>query len=274
MKTILVATDFSNGGSNAVKYARKIAKVQKSKILYIHVVNLPVADSFTSTSVITHSVENLKTEAETALQVLVDEDVANNIVSGYKCSFNDIYGLIEEVEKEEEVSLLVIGKTGQRGFIDRLIGSTAQNLINKVHLPLLVIPEAYEGNILDKVCYASKLEFDEETYIGHALEWSAISKTDLVISHIIEEFALDINANEQFIASINERFKWEGYSIKNCAADTYKEGITEFVEDEKVSLLIVTSQKRNLLESIIQPSKTKGIINSIQIPILIYNYEK
>jgi nucleotide-binding universal stress UspA family protein len=135
-----------------------------------------------------------------------------------------------------------------------------------------VIPEEYEGSILDKLCYASKLEFNEKKYLSEALEWKKYSQSDLIIAHVLEEFPLDINENEQFIASIDREFGNIGYVYKNFAADFYTNGIVEFTEREGVSLLFVTTQKRGFFEGIIDPSKTKAMINKVKVPVVVFSY--
>ncbi len=274
MKSIIVATDFSNGAENAVKYAKKIADTKSQKLVYMHVVNLPMVDPIVSSNLVAETIDTLKSDAEIKLKSLVEADKAQGINSDYRVSFDDIVTFLKTISETEDIDLVVIGKTGHRTFLDKILGSTAQNLINDIPYPLLVIPEEYNGEIFDKLAYASKLEFNEKKYIADALEWKKYSGNDLIIAHILEEFPLDINSNEQFIESINKEFGNEGYYFKNYAADFYSDGITEFTQTEGISLLFVTTQKRGFFEGIIDPSKTKIMINKATIPVVVYNYSK
>jgi nucleotide-binding universal stress UspA family protein len=272
MKSILVATDFSKGAENAVKYAKEIAVSKSQKLIYVHIVNMPIVDPIVSSNVVAETIEELKSGSEQRLKEMTQNDKANGLNSEYRISFNDIIDLIDEIGKTEEVDLVVVGKTGHRTFLDKILGSTAQGLMNQIKQPLLVIPEEYNGPILDKLCYASKLEFNEKKYIAQALEWRSYSDNDLIIGHILEEFPLDINENEQFIASIDREFENKGYVYKNFAADFYSDGIVEFTEKEGISLLFVTTQKRGFFEGIIDPSKTKAMINKVNVPVIVFSY--
>lgn len=272
MKSILVATDFSKGAENAVKYAKELAVAKSQKLIYIHIVNLPIVDPIVSSNVVAETIEDLKSGSEQRLLDIVQNDKMSGFNSEYRISFNDIIGLIEEIDETEDVDLVVVGKTGHRTFLDKILGSTAQGLMNQIKHPLLVIPEEYEGPILDRLCYASKLEFNEKKYLGEALEWKKYSQNDLTIAHILEEFPLDINENEQFIASIDREFGNVGYVYKNFASDFYTNGIVEFTEKEDISLLFVTTQKRGFFEGIIDPSKTKAMINKVKVPVVVFSY--
>ncbi len=271
MKSVLIATDFSKGAENAAGYARMIARITSRKLTYLHMVTLPVVDPLVTSTFVNDTIDDLKTEAEDRLRKIVEQDEKKGVTADYIISFEDIISTINEAQ---DVDLVVIGKTGHRTFLDRLIGSTAQGLINHIEQPLLVVPEDFSGDIFGQLCYASKLEFNEKHHLTEALKWRKYSDKDLIIGHIIEEFPLDINSNEQFKASIDRDFGNQGYIYKNFAADVYKKGIAELVEKEGISLLFVTTRKRGFLEGIVDPSQTKGMINSAKIPVVIFNYKE
>jgi len=271
MKSVLIATDFSKGAENAAGYARMLARITSRKLTYLHIVSLPVVDPMVTSTFVNETIDDLKVEAEDRLRKIVEQDKADGLTADYIISFEDIITTINETE---DADLVVIGKTGHRTFLDRLIGSTAQGLINHITQPLLVIPEDFSGDLFHQLCYASKLEFNEKHHLAQALEWRKYSDKDLIIAHIIEDFPLDINVNEQFMASINKDFGNKGYIYKNFAADVYKKGIAEVVEKEGISLLFVTTRKRGFFEGIIDPSQTKGMINTAKIPVLVFNYDE
>ncbi len=271
MKSILVATDFSKGAENAAGYARALARITSRRITYLHIVTLPIVDPMVSTALVSETIDDLKADAEDRLRKLVALDENRGLTSGYIISFEDIVSTINETP---DVDLVVIGKTGHRTFLDRLIGSTAQSLINHIEPPLLVVPEEFSGDIFERLCYASKLEFNEKRHIAKALDWRKYSDHDLIIGHIIEEFPLDINANEQFKVSIDKDFGKRGYVYKDFAAEAYKRGIAEFIEKEGISLLFVTTRKRGFFEGIIDPSQTRGMINAAKIPVVVFNYDE
>lgn len=271
MKRILIATDFSKGAENAAGYARSLARITSHKLTYLHIVTLPVVDPMVTSSFVNDTIDDLKAEAEDRLRQLVELDENRGLTADYIISFEDIIATINETE---DVDMVVIGKTGHRNFLDRLIGSTAQNLINHIEPPLLVIPEEFSGDIFGQLCYASKLEFNEKRHLAKALDWRKYSDHDLIIGHIIEDFPLDVNPNEQFKASIDKDFGRRGYVYKNFAADVYKKGIAEFIEKEGITLLFVTTRKRGFFEGIIDPSQTRGMINAAKIPVVVFNYDE
>lgn len=274
MKSIIVATDFSKGGENACSYARKLARLNDFKLIYVHIVNLPIVDPKVASSVVAETADDLREDAEKKLADLVAHDKTVEVTSEFRTAFNDIIGLINEISEEEKVELVVVGKTGQRTFFDRLLGSTAQGLINHVESPLLVIPEDFDGEILKRASYATKLEFDEEEYLENALSWSYFSNKPLILSHINKKHGLENVEFNEHLEAINLRFRKKGYVYQGFEAGSFTDGIAKFIEENQISLIFLTTQKRGLFEGIIDPSKTKALVNKLQIPVMVYSYNK
>lgn len=274
MNSIIVATDFSKGGENASRYARKLARLNRMKLIYIHIVNLPIVDPQVSSNVVTETVDELRAEAEQKLTEMITNDKSAGVKSEFRTAFNDILGLIEEISETDKVELVVVGKTGQRTFLERILGSTAQGLINHISSPLLVIPEDFEGEILRKVSYATKLEFDEEKYIENALTWSYYSNKDLILSHISNRWGIDNQKNNERLEAINKRFKNKGYVYQSFESGSFSEGIMKFIEENEISLIFLTTQKRGFIDGIIDPSKTKALLNKLKVPAIVYSYNE
>ena len=269
MNSILVATDFSEGAEKAIHYAKQLALLQSQKLVYLHVVNLPIVDPAITSNIVAETVDELKNDAKEKLSEFVKKDKLEGINSDFKISFNDILALIQEVGESEEVSFVVVGRSGDRTFLDKVLGSTAEGLINNISYPLLVVPEEFNGEILGRLCYASKLEHDEVDFVRKAMIWQTFSKENLMVCHVLKEHSEEINEMER---QFGDNFKNGGIEFKYFLSDNYRSGITEFLNNEGVTLLFVTSHKRGFFEGIFDPSLTKQVINAIQIPVMIYNF--
>ena len=99
--------------------------------------------------------------------------------------------------------------------------------------------------------------------------WQAFSKENLMVCHVLKEHS---DETKQLEEKFSKDLENTGVEIKYFLSDNYKSGITDFLNNEGVSLLFVTSHKRGFFEGIFDPSLTKQVINSIQIPVMIYNF--
>jgi nucleotide-binding universal stress UspA family protein len=133
--SILVTTDFSDGTSDAMKYAFSIAQESGAKIDLLHVID-----------------EHVMVEAPS--------DVRESMIDGIRKKLDDLvpgtaksrreanttvatgtpYQAILKTAKKDKVGLIVMNVHG-KGMLDRvLVGSTAERVVRGAECPVLLIP--------------------------------------------------------------------------------------------------------------------------------------
>lgn len=273
MKTIVAAIDFSKGSTNALEHSKKMAKIMNTKITLVHSYSPPLLDPNIPIGIIEETYNDTIKIIENKLKVEIEKISNEGVKAEYKLSFSDLSSVLNDVCSNEDVEFIVVGKTGHTSLLDNIIGSTANHLIDNVHVPLLVIPENFESDIFSKLCYASQLEYNEEKYIENTVEIAKFSKNNLHIVHINASSELNINPDEQFLETITERFEKDKIEIIQIESKSFKLGIGQLVNDEHISMLILTTHKRGILDGILNPSSTKRIIKDTQIPILVFSFD-
>ena len=274
MKTIAVAFDFSNGANNALNYAKNMAKIMNQKLVIVHSYSPPILDPNVPVGLVEETFRDSVKILEEKLEQEVNSAKKDGLEAEYKLAFSDLGSILNDINKSEALSFVVVGKTGQQGFLDTLIGSTASHLIDNLESPLLVLPENYDSTIFSKLGYASQLEYDEEDYIEKALDFAKYSPHSLELVHIQESEEMNIYPDEQFLDAILERFEKEKLNIIQKESKSFKKGITELIESDGISLLILTTHKRGLFQGILNPSKTKEVIKHTKIPILVFTFDE
>ncbi len=274
MKTIVVAFDFSNGSINALNHAKKMAKVMDHKLVIVHSYSPPILDPNVPVGLIEETFRDTVKILEEKLKNEIDLAKKEGLDAEFKLAFSDLSSILNDICSSEAVNFVVVGKTGDQGLIETLIGSTASHLIDNVEAPLLVIPENYESTIFGKLGYASQLEYDEEEYIQKALDFAKFSTHNLELVHIQESEDLNIYPDEQFLDSILKKFKKDKLTIIQKESKSFKRGINELIQSEGISLLVLTTHKRGLFQGILNPSKTKQVIKHTKIPILVYTFDE
>ncbi len=276
MKNILIATDFSKGSENAIRYARQIAKAFEAKLIYFHAYFPVVPTNYLDPNGIYLSMpeidmqETIK-DLQNSLQKEVLEDKKNGIHSSVIVEVGDLSSGILSVHEKKSIDLVVISKTSSLNFLEKLMGSTARRLIHDLDIPLLVIPSNFKGNLLDKVLYASQLEFDEIPFIKSATKWASKGNHNLSIAHLDEVYETDLIPNHQFLEEIKAAFKEEHLHYVTADAKSFKTGLIHLIKNQKASLICLATHKRNLLTQIVSPSKTREAIEFIPIPTLVFN---
>jgi len=273
MKNILIATDFSNGSKNAIRIGREMCDKLNAKIIYFHSYIPPILDPNVPIGIIDETFKIGIAILEDKLKAEVEIDKIKGRKSEFYLEIGDIINGIDSVNKKDKLDLVIIAKTGSSGFFEKLLGSTASHLINNISIPILVIPEQFEDNLFENIYYASQLEYEEISFIKETIKLSKNSKLPLTILYIKEKSELDINPNENFIKEIKENINQKDYSLSQKDGDSFVEEIITITENKKISLLSVASHKRNILSQLLNPSKTKKLIESIKIPLLVFSFK-
>ena len=141
-KRILFPTDFSEASENAALCALSLAQRYDAKLYVLHVVNLT---EDTSGFYVPHiSYEKLDEEMKAAAGKMMEkftsrffrgfENLESSVLAG------EPYKEIIKAVKGSRIDVIVMGSAG-KGKVDRfLFGSTAERVMRKVLIPVLIVP--------------------------------------------------------------------------------------------------------------------------------------
>lgn len=140
---ILVPTDFSTHGDEAIRRAFELARQFRAAVHLLHVVEYPWAAGVWSPEVYTADIAdlqlNLVRDAEQRLRGCVPENaetVTTEVRSGYAA------GQILEVARERGCDLIVMGTHGRTGFAHVVMGSVAEKIVRLAPCPVLTLRAA------------------------------------------------------------------------------------------------------------------------------------
>lgn len=146
---ILYPTDFSDSAQNALEYVKKLKDAGTKDVIVVHVFEKGTVD--------------LLWEAEAEFKDGLPEEIKGEVLAKIEAKINDKLKELEEelkdmnlnvetvlvegipykeivkVAKDRGVSLIVMGSHGEKGFIERFIGSTAVKVLNDSPVPVLIV---------------------------------------------------------------------------------------------------------------------------------------
>lgn len=135
-KHILLATDFSEGTAHVVEEAHQLAKQMGAKLSFLHVVEPLPGYGYAFIG-----------SAEIELQ-LVDEAKKQLAKLGKKHSVKKENLFVEiglpksevtRIAEEQKVDLIVVGSHGHHGFVENLLGSTANAVVHHAKCDVLTV---------------------------------------------------------------------------------------------------------------------------------------
>lgn len=272
MKNILVATDFSDNSEKALQYAILLAKAYKAKIYVIHTY-LPYyiePGIYSETMILEEPLNEQYEIAKARFAPLVKEIKEAGLAYETILELNDVTsGIFDAVEKYA-IDLLVIGRTGSGGFLNKLIGTNAAHITAKSKIPVLAIPQQVEEVSVKQILYATQLEFDENEILAEVFAIANKLGANVNLVKVNASFEPDIQSDQQFIDQIKETFIKEKFEIVTVNANSVTEGILALAKVQEANLIVLAAHHRNFLTQIIDPSKSKQVIISSPLPVLTF----
>ena len=140
-KKLLVALDYSEASQCALKFAADLAKETGAEIICLHVIDA----RFTTPppAYLSHSVGEVNDQLrESALSRLkeIGEDSAPGLEITYIVEVGVPGEGILAAAEQHQVDLLVLGTHGRTGLRRALLGSQAEAVVRRSHIPVMVVP--------------------------------------------------------------------------------------------------------------------------------------
>lgn len=142
IKSVLVATDFSESSARALDYGREFARTTGARLHVMHVVDDPRAQySLEMTpSWLLGVQENVEASARERLaNQLTDDDRRQLRARGIVHMAVSAADAIVAYASSEGIDVIVIGTHGRRGLAHMILGSIAERIVRTAPCPVLTV---------------------------------------------------------------------------------------------------------------------------------------
>ncbi|KAA9357543.1 universal stress protein [Larkinella humicola] len=283
MKHILVPTDFTGTSNLALAWAKFIAKHyinegHETTLVLAHVTQPIIPDTTLPTGEVGAGIlaaQEMEDVGELNLQELAEQLEREGFSTRIENRFGSIDDEIVEVADELQPDLIVMGRSHVDSFFDWLAGSSAADVAMTAHCPVLVVPTLEHGENqpvrLENIVYATQLEFDENHILRPVVQLARTFQSKLRLVKIKALNQPDVYDDRQFLDQIEAEFGRERFVEDTVDANNVKEGLTKYNKTHQVDLLIMATRERDFLSKLLNPSLTKRMVLSSDIPVLVYH---
>lgn len=275
-KRILVAVDFSDYSLKACQVAFSIAQEINAKVKILHVYHniyfpshIPFADELKDNS--DDGLLNKSRKNMLDLCIEIDKKIANKEWSSVNYSYSLREGIVdEEIElfiEEYKPILLVLGTKGRDNNQTSILGNVTADVIEIVNTPVLAISQNSPINSISDIkhiAFLTSLQSQDinsfNTLVNNFMPKQNI-KVSLLHLHIHDKEINKWNDNE--LQSVSEYLKKAypqiniSYKLINVPDISY---INEYIEKENITVICLTTRKRNLLQRIFAPSFSRKML--------------
>lgn len=269
MKTILIATDFSDTATNAAEYAADMAMAVDAGLLVVNVHQipyslgeLPVASS--TESEIIQQVENDMNALVAHLAKKTDHKL--NIKSEIRAG--EFLHELKHICQQVKPYTVIMGSQGRTGIERLLFGGHAITAMKNLTWPLVTVPQGSKFSAIKKIGFACDLEDVIET--TPVDEIKRLVKDFNAELHILNtgksdeyspELVFEAGLMQELLAMIKPQFHF-------ISSGNVDEGIIAFAENNLIDLLVVLPKRHSLLDMLVHKSHTRQLILHSHVPVM------
>jgi nucleotide-binding universal stress UspA family protein len=276
MKNILLPTDFSENSWNAIQYTLELFKDEACNFYVFNSYRLPVytTDEFMVTSTNEGLEETLhKINNENLDKVL---ERINNLKKNPKHSFrkvleyNFFLDAIQEVVTKNGIDIIAMGTKGASGAKEIFIGTNTGDVINKVKLPLLVIPENTQYKPPKEIVFPTDHNvFYERKSLKTLLNIAELHKSTVRVVHVkVDKLALnqDQISNKEFVFECLDKVDTSYHTLHNLMLE---DALNCFTQSRDIDMIAMVPKNLNFFQKLFFKPKVEEISYHTNIPLLV-----
>ena len=269
MKTIIVATDFSDAAENAINYAAEMALQLKARLILFHAYQIPVA---VSEMPVVYDMEALiadnKRQLDTIKERLQDAK-GPALFLQTEVSEGSLIGCLKDICEDMEPYAVVMGSHGTTAAERFFFGSNTVYALKHLHWPIIAVPANFAFAGIKKIAFASDLDKDlAKTALALLKNWV----TDFMAGLHIVNFGKQEQFYENSVfasGALQRELKVLDPQFHFITGENTEDAITQFVLANQIDLLVVLHKTYGFFENIFHKSQTKQFALYSAIPLLV-----
>ena len=270
---ILVPVGFSEQSLAALKQACLIAKIKKSEVIILSVIE---EQSKISGLLIDNPFEEIRNKVKDKLDEISEMHSSKfSVKVDSMVTSGKIYEQIVEVSSMINANLIVMGTNGSpKGVIKKFIGSNAERVVRLSNIPVITIKENTSTENFDNIILPLDLGKETKEKVTFAIEYARYWNSTI---RIVSVFLKD-NTNEKniLIKNLNQVSNFISNAGVKCTSELIegekKQSLGDFVINYEKKfdsdLIIIMTKKEELALSNNLSVTARYIIHNSKIPVM------
>ncbi|RPG54083.1 MAG: universal stress protein [Flavobacteriales bacterium TMED84] len=270
---ILVPVGFSEQSLAALKQACLIAKIKKSEVIILSVIE---EQSKISGLLIYNPFEEIRNKVKDKLDEISEMHSSKfSVKVDSMVASGKIYEQIVEVSSMINANLIVMGTNGSpRGVIKKFIGSNAERVVRLSNIPVITIKENTSTENFDNIILPLDLGKETKEKVTFAIEYARYwNSTIRIVSVFLKD---NINEKNILIKNLNQVSNFISNAGIKCTSELIegekKQSLGDFVINYEKKfdsdLIIIMTKKEELALSNNLSVTARYIIHNSKIPVM------
>ncbi|WP_298736790.1 universal stress protein [uncultured Chitinophaga sp.] len=273
MKTIIVPTDFSETSYNAARYALGLARqMNTARIVLYHAYELIVPIPDVPSSVPMVNPDELRSASLEGLDKMMRELeplLPENTILASRAENHLLPANIDQVAKQEEADLIVMGITGGSQLEEILVGSNTVDVVKHTTCPVIIVPGSARFRPIRKIVFACDFrKVVETTPVQPLKKLLNVFKPELHVLNIDHEskhFTSDTPYETLMLDTLLEGYDPQFHFIDHT---NVVQGIMDFAARQEADLILIIPKKHGLFDHIFKRSRTTQLAFHTHVPLL------
>lgn len=278
MKTIFAATDYSEIGNNAVRYAMSFADATDAQLIVFHTGPIPKFNPTISEAAYNQLEQENSLKNTDQLNTLIDQFYDSGDYSLERSQINAIAkasviaaDTILAEAKKQNADFIVIGTHGKSAL--QLFGTTSATVILQSKIPVLAIPPGYQYQKIKTITYASDLR-NLVNELKHIVTFAKGLDAQLEILHL--DFGWDIHMSQSLLDGLENQVSYNKINViiqKEVKGLTILEQIERHIQSSSPDIIVMFPESRSYFDRLFGIGKTEELAYKTQLPLLTYRKE-
>lgn len=282
MKTILLATDFSENAKHAAFFGYELARHLNAKVVISTAVSMPIVVPQTGMEIWPMEQQIVVTEhSELDLKRLKNDLENSSYEHSYKpkiecfCKVGQLNEVISSINDQQKIDLVVMGTHKGGAFTRLLSGDHSRDLINNGGIPTLLVPKGNSLKNIKKIAFASELKDIEKDLesIYQIINMARPIHAEILLVHIQkgnEEAPENEKALKEFTTELSNKSNYPLIYYRILKNKSVDEGLNWLCSNGQVDMLAMVHGKHHLLAKILNKSHTIKMAEHIKVPLLVF----
>jgi nucleotide-binding universal stress UspA family protein len=268
-KTILIPTDFSTRSEASYRYACELAKATGAKLHFLNVLESPYDFPSRMDDILKASKKEHKKKLDAIIHDLQSFDDYSKLKFKYtiksgKASL-EILSAIEDINPD----LVVMGTGGETGIKQVLYGSITNRILIDSPVPVLAITEKTDYREIKSLVFATNLQENDPKLIKKADKLARTLNAKFKAVHVAENKDFESNIKFTGFKKVLESELSGNIKLELLTAPTFLEGIAGCIQKKPGTLLVMSRNKKKLLEWMLMNNTAREVSVYTSVPLLL-----
>jgi len=276
MKKILVPVDFSEHSEYALEVAATLAKKQEAEIIVLHMLGR-------SEAVLTKDDSQEFMEAQFYMKLskkrfneFLDQPYLKGIKVSEMVQNYKIFSEINNVAKEQDIDLIVMGSHGTGGLSEIFVGSNTEKVVRTSEVPVLVIKEKIPNFDIKKVVFAFDFQIESLPAYNKVLRLFTTLRAEVSLVYVnlpginfMSTTKIQERIDSFLLASSHGDIP-ENSKIHQVSDYSVEKGIYNYAKKIDADLIVIPTHGRSGLAHFFKGSIGEDIANHANLPVMTF----